>query len=141
MHAACREPVDIGLQETLTFTPSPMDATPVNGRPRALAALMAATGLLAACSLIPPAGCPQALLTGQLAASDDGRALVVGESGESRVIWPDGYTVDLTPEVVLRGPLGNVVASEGDTIYVGGGQDPDDPDAFRACGHISRDPP
>ena len=102
---------------------------------------MAATGLLAACSLIPPAGCPQALLTGHLAASDDGGALVVSESEETRVIWPDGYTVELTPEVVLRDPLGNVVASEGDTIYVGGGQDPDDPDAFRACGHISRDPP
>ena len=113
----------------------------MKGRATALAAWMTATGLLAACSLIPPAGCPQALLTGRLAASDDGGALVVSESRENRVTWPDGYTVELTPEVVLRGPLGDVVASEGDTIYLGGGQDPDDPEAFEACGHISRDPP
>jgi hypothetical protein len=102
---------------------------------------MTATLLLAACSLLPPTGCPGALLAGQLAPSGDGGAVVVDEFGENRVTWPDGYTVEVSPELVLRDPLGRVVASEGETIYIGGGQDPDDPEAFKACGHVSRNPP
>lgn len=66
---------------------------------------------------------------------------MVGEYGPQRVIWPDGYRVDQTPEVVLRDQFGQIVAVEGETIYVGGGQDPDDREAFRACGHVSRDQP
>jgi len=86
-------------------------------------------------------GCPGALLTGWLAPDDDAGAVVVDEFGPQRVTWPDGYSVERTPEVVLRDSLGRLVASEGQTVYVGGGQDPEDPDAFRACGHVSRDPP
>ncbi len=106
----------------------------------AVALICAATLLSSACSLLPPTACPGALLTGRLADSD-GVAVVIDEFGPQSVTWPDGYSVDQTPELVLRDPLGRVVASEGDTIYIGGGQDPDDPDAFRACGHVSRDPP
>jgi hypothetical protein len=93
--------------------------------------------VLAACAFIPPSGCPIALLSGRLAPSDDGGALV----GSQRVIWPDGYTVEQTPDVVLRDQWGQIVAVEGETIYVGGGEDPNDPHAFRACGYVSRDPP
>jgi hypothetical protein len=85
------------------------------------------------------------LLTGRLAASADGGADIANESGQHRlVIWPDGYAVDHTPDLVLRDQFGMTVAVEGDTIYVGGGedgQDGDKPAAFRACGYVSRDPP
>jgi hypothetical protein len=104
-----------------------------------LAVLAGALGL-SACSLLPPMGCPGALLTGQLA-DLDGTAVVIDEFGPQRVIWPDGYSVDPSPDLVLRDPFGRAIAAQGDTIYVGGGQDPEDPDAFRACGHVSRDPP
>jgi len=33
-----------------------------------------------------------------------------------------------------------VVATEGDTVYVGGGMDEAD-EVFVACGYVSRDPP
>ncbi len=108
---------------------------------RWLAVLAAVSTLAAACSLLQPLGCPGALLQGELAASDDGSAVVLAEFGEQRVTWPDGYRVELHPELVLRDQIGRVVAVAGDTIYVGGGQDPDDPAAFKACGHVSRDPP
>jgi hypothetical protein len=42
--------------------------------------------------------------------------------------------------VVLRDALGNVVASDGETVYVGGGMDANN-EAFVACGYVSRDPP
>jgi hypothetical protein len=108
---------------------------------RWLAVLAAISILGGACSLLPPMACPGALLQGELAQSDDGTAVVITEFGEQRVTWPDGYRVDLEPELVLRDAIGRAVAVEGDAIYVGGGQDPDDPDAFKACGHVSRDPP
>ena len=91
-----------------------------------------------ACSLLP-SGCPTALAEGRLAPDGDGGALLQGESGDIRVRWPDGYRVVQEP-LQLRGPFGNLVASEGDTVYVGGGMTPDD-EVFVACGYVSRDPP
>jgi hypothetical protein len=40
----------------------------------------------------------------------------------------------------LRGPFGQVIAAEGELVYVGGGMNADDT-AFVACGYVSRDPP
>jgi hypothetical protein len=100
-------------------------------------------GLLAvaasACSLLP-AGCPEALAQGRLAPDGEGGALLQGEFGETRVRWPAGYVVVQEPELKLRDPFGSLVASEGDTVYVGGGMTPDD-EVFVACGYVSRDPP
>jgi hypothetical protein len=102
-----------------------------------------AIGLLAvaatACALMP-SGCPTALAQGRLAPDGDGGALLLGEFGETRVRWPDGYVVQQEPVLQLRGPFGGLVASEGDTVYVGGGMTPDD-EVFVACGYVSRDPP
>ena len=55
--------------------------------------------------------------------------------------WPDGYTVVPQPELKLFGPIGNLVASEGDTVYVGGGMAPSGEEIFVACDYVSRDPP
>jgi hypothetical protein len=102
-----------------------------------------AIGLVAAaatgCSLLP-AGCPEALAQGRLAPDGEGGAFLQGESGKTRVRWPDGYRVVQEPELQLRGPFGNLIASEGDTVYVGGGFAPGD-EVFVACGYVSRDPP
>jgi hypothetical protein len=104
---------------------------------------MLCIGLLAvattACSLLP-SGCPAALAQGQLAADGEDGALLKGEFGETLVRWPDGYRVVQGPELQLRDPFGALVASEGDTVYVGGGMTPDD-EVFVACGYVSRDPP
>ena len=94
-----------------------------------------------ACSLIPaPQGCPAALLEGRLASDDRGGALVITEFGPQTVRWPDGYRVEQALNVVLRDARGMVVATEGDTVYVGGGMDEAD-EVFVACGYVSRDPP
>lgn len=95
---------------------------------------------LGACSLIPLQGCPTALLQGRLVSDGNGGAAVASDFGTQAVRWPDGYQVDDGAQVVLRGPLGNVVASEGETVYVGGGMDAND-EEFVACGNVSRDPP
>lgn len=101
-------------------------------------------GLLAfavtACSLLP-GGCPTALAQGELAPDGDGGALLRGEAGEIRLRWPDGFSVAADPEVSLHGPFGALVASEGDTLYVGGGFTGADDEVFVACGYVSRDPP
>ena len=116
----------------------------MSGRNRVLGPIAASALLLAACSLIAPGGCPQALLSGTLARTNDVPMLAVWDGREHhRVTWPDGYAFEVTPEdlMVLRDPVGRVVAAEGDPIYIGGGEDPDDPGAFKACGYVSRDPP
>lgn len=51
--------------------------------------------------------------------------------------WARGYTVQQKPELQLRDPFGGLVASEGDTVYVGGGMTPDD-EVFVASGQHSR---
>lgn len=94
---------------------------------------------MTACSLLPHS-CPTGLAQGRFAPDGEGGALLAGEFGETRVRWPDGYVVQQEPELQLRNPLGNLVASEGDTVYVGGGMSQDD-DVMIACGYISRDPP
>lgn len=93
-----------------------------------------------ACSLLP-SGCPAALAQGQLAPDGEGGALLQGEFGKTRVRWPDGYRVLQEPVLQLRGPFGNLIASEGDTVYVGGGMSQPDEEVFVACGYVSRDPP
>jgi hypothetical protein len=84
--------------------------------------------------------CPAALLGGVLAQGDDGAAVVHWENGEQRVKWPEGYVVEQGPIVRLRDEAGNVVASEGESIYVGGGFTMGD-ELFIACGYVSSDPP
>ena len=62
------------------------------------------------------------------------------EFGSQPVRWPHGFSADGTSELVLRDGAGNVVAAEGETVFVGGGMDPAN-ELFVACGHVSRDPP
>ena len=100
-----------------------------------------AIAVMTGCSLLPsPQACLTALLEGHLASDDRGGALVVGEFGLQPVRWPDGYRVEQAPNVVLLDAQGVLVATEGDTMYVGGGMDATD-EVFIACGFVSRDPP
>jgi hypothetical protein len=81
--------------------------------------------------------CPGAMTWGALAADGAGGAqLVHPELGEQPVRWPDGYTVVGGPPLRVLDPDGDVVASEGETVYVGGGMDSAD-EVFIACGHVS----
>ncbi len=84
--------------------------------------------------------CPTALLEGTLVQGDDGSALVLWEFGEQPVQWPEGYVVEREPEFRLLDNHGDVVTSEGEPIYVGGGFTPGDK-LFVACGHVSSNPP
>ncbi len=90
---------------------------------------------------LTPQVCPAALLSGRLAPDPGGGALVISpEIGAQPVQWPEGYMVIEDPVLSLLDPDGNLVASEGDTIYVGGGFTIGD-ELFIACGYVSRDPP
>lgn len=84
--------------------------------------------------------CPAALLEGTLAQGANGTALVVSEFGEQPVKWPDGFVVEREPVLRLLDDRGNVVASEGGPIFVGGGFTTGD-ELFIACGYVSSDPP
>lgn len=84
--------------------------------------------------------CPGALLEGVLARGDDDTAVVVWEFGEQPVQWPEGYVVEQGPVLRLRDDAGKVIASEGDSIRVGGGFTTGD-ELFVSCGHVSSDPP
>ncbi len=99
---------------------------------------------LAACALdlLPktPQACAGALLQGLLASDGGDGAVVIADGIEYRVVWPDEYVVELGPPVRLRGSTGNLVASAGETVYVGGGMGAGDR-AWVACGFVSRDPP
>ena len=103
---------------------------------------VAAAVLLGACSLIGPIGCPTALLEGILVDAGNRELAVETAGGIVAVRWPDGYGVvgGGDEELVLRGGWGRVIATEGETIYVGGGMNAAD-DEFIACGYVSRDPP
>lgn len=65
---------------------------------------------------------------------------LVTEFGSQPVRWPNGFSADAASGLVLSDGAGNVVAAEGETVYVGGGMDGAD-EFFVACGHVSRDPP
>lgn len=84
--------------------------------------------------------CPAALLEGTLTRGPDGMAVVAGEFGEQAVRWPDGYRVEMGPSLRLLDDHGNLVASEGEPIYVGGGFTAGD-ELFIACGYVSSEPP
>ncbi len=107
-------------------------------------ALVAVTGCSPAIIAPPPTPsvqeCDAALLEGTLVQGDDGSALVSYEFGEQPVQWPEGFVVERDPEFRLLDNHGDVVASEGEAIYVGGGFTPGDK-LFVACGHVSSDPP
>ena len=110
-----------------------------------LIGLFVATGLLAGCGLFP-SGCPDALLQGKLAIGRMGAGwqegvVVVTDSGPQGVLWPAGYVTETVDGGArLLGPAGNLVASEGDPIYVGGGMSPDNIQ-FVACGYVGSEPP
>lgn len=80
------------------------------------------------------------LLEGTLARGPDGTAIVASEFGEQAVQWPDGFVVEREPKLRLLDDRGELVASEGDPIYIGGGFGPGD-EVFIACGYVSSEPP
>ncbi len=79
-------------------------------------------------------------LEGTLARGPEGDAVVSWEFGEQPVQWPDGYRVEQGPRLRLLDAHGNLVASEGEPIYVGGGFTAGD-ELFIACGYVSSEPP
>ena len=82
-------------------------------------------------------GCPTALLTGVLAEQADKLVVLDGRGGPHPVTWTDGHSVRAEGDtLVLTNVMGAVVAREGDTVRLGGGQDPERPDAFRVCGTL-----
>jgi len=110
---------------------------------RVTLSLTLASLFLAGCQLlgISGTGCPTALLEGTLAPDPEGGALVVTEFGQQPVDWPDGYQAEtVAGRVQLLDAGRNVVASEGESIYVGGGMDQDDT-VFAACGYVGTQPP
>jgi len=84
--------------------------------------------------------CPTALLEGTLIEDGNGGLAVQPETGPPiAVVWPDGHHVSVdagTGRLVVIGPLGMVVAREGDHIRLGGGEDPEGP-GFKGCGGVS----
>lgn len=82
-------------------------------------------------------GCPTALLTGALA-ERAGELVVLDGGGAARpVTWPDGHSVRTEGDtLVLTNVIGAVVAREGDSVRLGGGEDPERPDAFAVCGQL-----
>lgn len=60
--------------------------------------------------------------------------------GEQAVQWPDGYVVEQKPGLQLLDERGQLVASEGDPIHVGGGFGLGE-EVFIACGSVSTEPP
>ena len=99
-----------------------------------------------ACALLPTPTrtpqveeCPAALLSGVL--RRNGETLVVAtDSGSHRVVWPTGYAVLQGAPLQLRDDAAQIVAAEGDPIFIGGGFSDGD-EWFIACGYLSTDPP
>jgi hypothetical protein len=83
-------------------------------------------------------GCATALLEGVLVAGGDGGLAVRAADGTVvEVRWPDGVGVGRDGnQLVLRNPLGLVVAREGEYVSMGGGQTGNDGE-FGACGPIA----
>jgi hypothetical protein len=82
-------------------------------------------------------GCPTALLTGVLTEQAGELVVLDGGGGASSVTWPDFHSVRAEGDtLVLTNAIGAVVAREGDTVRLGGGQDPERPDAFEVCGSV-----
>lgn len=105
---------------------------------------MAATGCSSP-SVVPDSTpsvqeCPAGLLEGTLARGPHGTAVVSWEFGDQAVQWPDGFMVEQEPALRLLNDRGELVASEGDPIYVGGGFGPGD-QVFIACGYVNSEPP
>ena len=83
-------------------------------------------------------GCPTALLTGALAEQAGQLVVLDGGGGAHPVIWPDLHSVHAEGDtLVLTNVIGAVVAREGDTVRLGGGEtDRERPDAFVVCGEF-----
>jgi hypothetical protein len=84
-------------------------------------------------------GCPAALLSGTLA--DEGGELVVTSPGAPsvHVDWPMGFSVrEVDGRLSVVDLLGNVQATEGDQVRIGGGLGTDD--RWGTCGSIERVP-
>jgi hypothetical protein len=83
-------------------------------------------------------GCPTALLTGVLA-EQAGELVVLDGGGQVHpVTWPEFHSVSAEGDtLVLTNVIGAVVAREGDTVRLGGGEiDPERPGAFEVCGQL-----
>ena len=85
-------------------------------------------------------GVPSVASGGHAGPGPEGTAVVSWEFGEQAVQWPDGYVVEQEPGLRLLDDRGELVASEGDPIYVGDGFTPGD-EMFIACGYVSSEPP
>jgi hypothetical protein len=86
------------------------------------------------------AGCPQALLVGELA-QESGTLVVAGVDGapSERIIWPFGYGVREDGEkLVLTDLFGAVKAREGNVVRLGGGET--ESGTFKVCGQLEVDP-
>jgi hypothetical protein len=83
-------------------------------------------------------GCPTALLTGVLAEEAGELVVLDGDAGVHPVTWPDFHSVRAEGDtLVLTNLIGAVVAREGDTIRLGGGEtDPERPGVFEVCGQL-----
>jgi hypothetical protein len=84
--------------------------------------------------------CPTGLGQGALANDGHGNAILVTADQRQPVQWPDGYSMDPGPPLRLLDEHGDLVASEGEWVYVGGGMDATD-EIIVACGDVSTDPP
>ena len=82
--------------------------------------------------------CPLALLEGVLAAGPGEQFVARHSSGDSGPIrWPDGYAVRRgSGGLLLTNRFGDVVAHEGDSVRLGGGQTGDG-DGFAVCGEMT----
>jgi hypothetical protein len=111
-------------------------------RMRGLAALFLAVAVLGSGTASCAVSCPTALLEGVLVADGQGGLAVQTDGGPPTfVVWPDWHGVRLdarTGALVVTGPLGMVVAREGDHVRLGGGENPEGR-GFKACGGVALD--
>jgi hypothetical protein len=82
-----------------------------------------------------PRACMAALASGTLDADDQRRPILIlgNDRPPALIVFPDSVRVDPGPPLTIFDPFGNVFATEGDRIELGGGFNADD-SAFHACG-------
>jgi len=87
-----------------------------------------------------PTACPAALLEGELVADEEFGFVVAHADGfSSPVTWPNGYVARDAPRRELLDDSGRVVAREGDSVALGGGEGSAGP-GFVVCGQLDVTP-